>query len=188
MALDVEARIGLGITKPLRFLQTIGKVPPILLHAGENVIAGAVEDAVDARECGAVEPLAQRLDDRNPAGDRRFEIERHTMAFGELGCAGGSADDLNEHVDFSIACQRRRIADPAKFAGIKAAFFAARSCANGDDFDIATTARNQLVAAAFQQLHDGTADRAESGKTDFERLSHSASPGLDAKMTRPGES
>ena len=42
MALNVKAGIGFGVTEPLRFFEAIGKAQPLLLHAGENVIAGAV--------------------------------------------------------------------------------------------------------------------------------------------------
>ena len=83
LAFDVECRIGLRIAEPLRFLQTVVEGEAVLLHAGEDVIAGAVEDAVDARERRAVETFAQRLHDRNAAGNRRLEIKRNAMAFRE---------------------------------------------------------------------------------------------------------
>ena len=50
VAVDVERRIGLGIAEPLRVLKALGKRQAFLLHPGHDVIAGAVEDAVDARE------------------------------------------------------------------------------------------------------------------------------------------
>ena len=65
-----------------RFRQSANDSPSSL-HARQDVIAGAVEDAVDARERVADEPFAQRLDDRDAAGDRRLEIERHALALGE---------------------------------------------------------------------------------------------------------
>ena len=49
-ALDVEGRIGLRIAEALRVLEALGEGQLLLLHAGEDVVAGAVEDAVDARE------------------------------------------------------------------------------------------------------------------------------------------
>ena len=51
---------------------------------GEDVIAGAVEDAVDARHLVGGERLAQRLDDGDAAGDRRLEVERDALLLGEL--------------------------------------------------------------------------------------------------------
>ena len=54
VAFDIERRIGLRIAEPLRLAQAIRESEPILLHAREDVIAGAVEDAVDARKSVAV--------------------------------------------------------------------------------------------------------------------------------------
>ncbi len=110
-------------------------------------------------------PFAQRLDDRDAAGDRRFEIERDAVAFGQRGkllavpgeqrLVGGhhrlagsergfdralgriarAADHLDEHVDRRIARQRHRIGDPAKFLQIEVALLAARARADRDDLD-----------------------------------------------------
>ena len=143
MPLDVERRIGLRIAEPLRVLQAVGKRQALLLHAGEDVIAGAVEDAVDARELVADEALAQRLDDRNAARDRGLEIQRHVIALGErrelhamlrkqrlvgghhmlaglergldraFGGVAGAADQFDEHIDAGVARERERIAEPS---------------------------------------------------------------------------
>ena len=59
VALDVEGRIGLGVAEPLRLRETFGIGELLLLHAGEHVVAGAVENAVDARERIAGQPFAQ---------------------------------------------------------------------------------------------------------------------------------
>ena len=81
VALDVEGRIGLGIAEPLRVLQAVGERQLLPLHAREDVIAGAVEDAVDAREASCRPALAQRLDDRDAARDRGLEVERDALFF-----------------------------------------------------------------------------------------------------------
>src|SRR3546814_6052852 len=58
-AVDVEAGIGLGIAEPLRLGEHAGEVLPrvraalraglgIARHLRQNIVAGAVEDAVDA--------------------------------------------------------------------------------------------------------------------------------------------
>ena len=47
-AANIEGGIGLGIALVLRFLQHIVEAPTLLLHLSEDVIAGAVEDAIDA--------------------------------------------------------------------------------------------------------------------------------------------
>ena len=48
VAVDVEARIGLGVAQALRVRETLGEAEPLGLHAREDVIAGTVEDPVDA--------------------------------------------------------------------------------------------------------------------------------------------
>ena len=52
-ALDVESRVGFGIAQALRVLQAFLEGQAFELHAREDVIAGAVENAVEAldRHC-----------------------------------------------------------------------------------------------------------------------------------------
>ena len=74
-AVDVEARIGLGVARGLRLGQHDVEVAPGLAHRRQDVVAGAVEDAVEALHAVADQALAQRLDDRDAARDRRLEGE-----------------------------------------------------------------------------------------------------------------
>ena len=85
VALDVEGRIGLGIAETLRVLEAGLEGDALGLHAGQDVVAGAVEDAEDARHRVAGHRLAHRLDDRNAAGDRRLVVEQHALLLGDLG-------------------------------------------------------------------------------------------------------
>ena len=78
-----KARVGLGVAQRLRLGQHVGEVAAGLAHRGQDVVAGAVEDAVDARDPVGGEPLAQRLDDRDAAGDRRLEGERDALRLGQ---------------------------------------------------------------------------------------------------------
>ena len=64
VALDVEARIGLGVAEALGGRETFGEGEVLLLHPGQDVVAGAVQDAVDAGDRVAGERLAEGLDDR----------------------------------------------------------------------------------------------------------------------------
>src|SRR3954463_12782870 len=48
VTVDVKRWIGLGITQTLRIFQAFGERQALLLHPGQDIIAGAVEDAVDA--------------------------------------------------------------------------------------------------------------------------------------------
>ena len=74
-AVDVEARIGLGVARGLRLGQHVVEVAAGLAHRRQDVVAGAVEDAVEPAHAVADQALAQRLDDRDAAGDRRLEGE-----------------------------------------------------------------------------------------------------------------
>ena len=85
VALDVEGRVGLGVAQLLRVLEALGKRDALVAHAGEDVVAGAVHDAVDARDAGRAEPLAQRLDHRDAAGHRRLEAELGARFLGQPG-------------------------------------------------------------------------------------------------------
>src|SRR3979411_3207320 len=82
VAVDVERRISLGITKALRVLQAFGERQSFLLHPGQDVIAGAVEDAVDAIDVGTGETFAQGFDDWDCRADSRLEIQRAAMLLG----------------------------------------------------------------------------------------------------------
>ena len=83
-AADVEGRIGFGVTEALRLFQTLIERKFLALHARQDVIAGAVQNPVDALDRVARETLAQRLHDRNAAGDGGLEGKRHVLLFRNL--------------------------------------------------------------------------------------------------------
>ena len=73
VSIDVGRRIRLGIAQGLGLFQRIGKRQPLGVHARQDVIAGAVEDAGDAKQPISRQPFAHRADDGNAARDRRLE-------------------------------------------------------------------------------------------------------------------
>ena len=79
-AVDVEAGVGLGVAQLLGLGQHLGELAAALAHRGEDVVAGAVEDAGDAADAVAGQALAQRLDHRDAAGHRRLEGQRARRA------------------------------------------------------------------------------------------------------------
>ena len=81
-AVDVERRIGLGIAQFLRLGQHVGKAAAGLAHLRQDVIAGAVQDAIDPREAVARKSFPQRLYDRYAAGHGGLEIERDPAFLG----------------------------------------------------------------------------------------------------------
>jgi hypothetical protein len=48
VAFDIKSRVGFRVAKPLRFGQALGKSHIVALHPRQDVVAGAVEDSVDA--------------------------------------------------------------------------------------------------------------------------------------------
>ncbi len=85
IAFDVESRIGFGIAEPLGFLQAGLEGQAFLLHLGQDVVAGAVHDAVDAGNRVAGQRFAQRLDDRNTAGNSGLIVQQRAILFGNAG-------------------------------------------------------------------------------------------------------
>ena len=57
-AVDVEGGVGLGVAQALRLGQHVGELAPGLAHRGQDEVAGAVEDAVDAQDPVGHQPLA----------------------------------------------------------------------------------------------------------------------------------
>ena len=199
VAFDVERRIGFRVTEALRLAQAFIEGDTVLFHAREDVIAGAVEDAVDAGESVAVERFTQRFDDRDAAGNRGLEIERHALAFRErrklvtmsgkerligghhrlagrkrgldraFGWIAGPADHLDQHIDGGIGGERYGIREPAEFLKIDVALLASRTRADRDDLDRPTAARREFFMPLVQEADDGRTDSPDSGKTDFER-------------------
>ena len=80
---DVEAGIGFRIALRLRFLEHVGKGAMLLEHLREDVVAGAVENAVDAPDFIAGERFPHGLDDRDAASDRRLEVEGNVVFLGK---------------------------------------------------------------------------------------------------------
>src|SRR5207244_4393092 len=70
---------GLGVTEPFRLREHAGVWRILLLHLREDIITGAVEDAVDPRKAIRNETLAQYLDDRDAARHRGLEEKMSAM-------------------------------------------------------------------------------------------------------------
>ena len=74
-AVDIERLVRLRVTEALRLGEhvAVGGVP--VLHLGEDVIAGPVQDAVDPRKPVGDESLAQGFDDGDATGHGGLEVE-----------------------------------------------------------------------------------------------------------------
>ena len=202
VALDVESGIGLGVTELLRLLQAVRERKLLLLHARQDVVAGAVEDSVDARERIAGQTLAQRFHDRDGAADCGLEIQRHMVLLGDgrqrdavagkqrlvggddrffrrqrsRDCGFGrialAADQFHEDVDLRVGRKRNGVGDPARFLATDVAFFAARARTDRDDLDRAAATGGERVTLALEEPGDARPDRAQAGNTEFQWSGH----------------
>src|SRR5699024_1009946 len=83
VAVDVGGRVGFGVSQRLGFGQHVVVGGPLLGHLGEDVVGGPVEDAHHPEYLLAGQRLAQRPDERDPAGDRRLEEQVHARVVGD---------------------------------------------------------------------------------------------------------
>ena len=203
-AVDVERRVRLGEPELLRVAQHVLERLARPLHLGEDVVAGAIEDAVDRLDPGADEAVAHRADDRDAAADGRAEEEVDALLRGEReelraglgeellvgghdGLArlerllhellrdAGAADELDDDVD-------RRVADRGAGVGAEDALrerhaAVGRRVEVGDapQLDVEPGALAQNRAVLEQALGDACADGSESQDGDSDRF-HASSP------------
>ena len=83
-AVDVERGIRLGISELLGVGQDFVEGTPLVLHAREDVVAGAVEDAVDLLDLVAGKALAHGADDRDAAAHGGAEVDVHPVLRGRV--------------------------------------------------------------------------------------------------------
>ena len=74
-AADVKRRIRFGVAEPLSLTEADFERQVLGLHAGEDVVASAVENSGNPLNCVSGQTLAQGLDDGNAAADRRLEMQ-----------------------------------------------------------------------------------------------------------------
>ena len=76
-ALDVEGRVGLGITQTLGLFQSHIEIQPLVTHLRQDEVGGAVDDAGDPLNSVGSQPFAQRLDDRDATRHSGFKRHHH---------------------------------------------------------------------------------------------------------------
>ena len=79
-AVHVQRRIGFGKAAPLRLGQGRGIGVALFAHAGQDEVAGAIEDALDGRDLVGGETLRQGGDDGDAAADAGLEGDGPAMA------------------------------------------------------------------------------------------------------------
>jgi hypothetical protein len=214
-AVDVEARIGFGIAELLRFRQDLGEFVRALAHRRQDVVRGAVQDAVDALQPVAGETFSQPLDDRDAARDGGLECENESALLGprseprpvmrhqclvrrhdvlamieggveHLPCdAVGAADQLDDDVDLGIGRHRRGVLVPAHRREVGAPIAPAIACRDRADDDAAASALSQQVGLSVQQLEDAGPNSAETRDGDLEWRFHYSNPDAMCETQEP---
>ena len=81
-AFDIEGRISLSVAKALSFFQHVAKRQALVAHFRQNEISRAIDDASRPFDAVGSQAFAQRLDDGNTAGNRRFKSDHHALLLG----------------------------------------------------------------------------------------------------------
>ena len=194
-ALDVEGRVGLGVAELLGFLERVGEGKAVLAHAGEDVVAGAVEDADDQVEAVGDEPLADGLDDGNAAGDAGLEEELAAMpadgvedlravlaeqrlvgrdddlagaegAQGELAGDRGAADELAHDVDLGVVDDLERVTGGLGGRHLDRALLLQVAYRRAAEVELHAEARLEVGLLLGEVLPDALADGAEAEDAD----------------------
>ena len=82
--IHIECRISLCIAQFLSIREHRRKISPLLRHASENVVAGAIEDSMNRLKTISHKGLADGFDDRYAASHSRLIKNRHTLLVGQL--------------------------------------------------------------------------------------------------------
>ena len=75
VALDVHGGVGLGVARSLCLAQSLAERAATLLHLRQDVIGGAVEDAVNRAEVLPRKPFADGVKNGHSAGHAGFDAE-----------------------------------------------------------------------------------------------------------------
>ena len=78
-AFDVEGRIGFRVAEPCAAFSAVAKSVSAIAHFRQDVVGRAVDDARDVLDAVRGQAFAQRLDDRDAAGDGRLERDHHAL-------------------------------------------------------------------------------------------------------------
>ena len=198
---DVGGGIGLCVAKLLRLLQhgvEIARLASLyrLVHRRHDVVAGAVQDAVDAADPIACEALAQRLDDGDAARDRGLVTEvavrlpggvceRRTV-MGEQGLVGGhqvlavdegglgecprdplrAANQLDHDIDGGVGGKCPGVVAPVETVKRDPTILVPVARRDRDRLDRPARALLQQRGVVAQQRKHAAADRTQPGNAD----------------------
>ena len=216
-AFDVEGRVGLGIAQLLRLLERGIERQPLVAHLRQDEVGGAVDDAGDPFDAVGGQAFAQRLDDRDAAGDRRLERDHHALLLrrgedlgavrGQQRLVGGddvlavgdglqhqlfrdriAADQLDHDVDVRIRYNFIRIGgDSHPFPRELARLLQVAIGDHAND-DAAAGAARDFFLVAFEHGKRAAADGADAEQAYFDGFHSVSNCYLDKSIVRPGDS
>ena len=192
VAVDVRARVGLGVAEPGGLLQRVRVARPRRRHRGEDEVRGAVDDPGHAGDPVACQRLAQRSQQRDRPRHGRLVVQVDAGRVGRLGqrrtvlgqqrlvrrdhrLAGlerlqqqgpgrlDAADHLDDHVHV-VAHHERGGVRRHEVAQLGVPVRAAHG--HPDQLETGPDARRQLVVLLAQQPHDLGADGAAAEQRD----------------------
>ncbi len=205
-AIDIERRIGLSEPLGLRVGEDGGERQVLGLHPRQDVIAGSIEDAVDAQDAVRRRAVTQRLDDRDAASDRRLILERNPLRLrqrGEVEAVVGkhrfvrgnerlaaferrprqyerravaAADHLDDDIDIVARAQLSRVVDPRRTAEIDPPVAPAVARRHGGDDNRAVGAPLDEAGVRLEESNDPGADRPEARQADAQGGGHRRCP------------
>ena len=200
--IDVERRIGLGITQRLSIAQHVGEVRSFGFHPSQDIIARAVQDAIDFSQDIGGSPLAQPLDHRDPPGNRGFIFQRRAFGFGvgrepdpvvrdhrlvrrdeRFARRNRSArqlqrwpvcatDQFDDDIDIAARRQRLRVIDPVETRQIDSTVAVTVTGIYGDDLDRPSRTSRDQLPVGVEQFDDTAAHSAQPGERDFQWFVH----------------
>src|SRR5690606_15903689 len=179
------------------FLEHVPEGPALLAHLAEDEVAGAVDDAGQPVDAVGRQTFADRLDDRDAAGNRRFEGDDHALLagtgedlvamHGDQRLVGGNhvlavvdgleyqflgqgvaADQLDDDVDLGVIDQFEDIAGHGNAGGVVLRL--GRTNGNLGNLDAATGAPSNLLGIAFEYIQSTATDGAQTTDAHFDRL------------------
>jgi hypothetical protein len=198
-AVDVERRVGLRQPRLLGLGEHLGERLPLLRHAGEDVVAGAVDDPVDPEDPVRREPLPHRADDGDAAADARLETdvdalfghrvhdlrpalrqERLVRRDDRLAVADRlqeevlrrprAADQLDDDPDVRVPRDLHAVADERPFRELHAAVPLRVGVRDADQLHGNPHALAKLLRVLEQQLHRARAHGPEADHPDADLL------------------
>ena len=196
-AFHVEGRVRFRVAQALRFFQHFLEGAPALLHLGEDVVAGAVDNARHPVDVVGGQAFTQGFQNRDAAGHRRFEGYVHAVLMGgledfvavlgdqrlvggddvlavldrgehQLAGGVGAADQLHQNVDFRVRGHREDIPRHADTVDVARRIVAAG--ADMRDLDRAAHAPGDFPGVTLQNVDRAGAHRAQTCYADLYRI------------------